>query len=119
MEKGMETIFEELEGWGCDIKGAKERFLDDDELLMVCLETAVMDENFGKLGLALAEGKKEEAFESAHTLKGVYANLGLIPLYRIIECIVEPLRDGNAEDLMADYSRLVDRREQLCRILGK
>ena len=115
----MEAILEELKQWNCDIDGAMARFLDDIELYITCLETVVTDSAFGKLGEALAEENVSVAFDSAHTLKGVFANMGLTPMLRIVECIVEPLRDGIIEDLMTDYHRLVEANEYLKDILER
>lgn len=115
----MDGIFEELEQWGCDIKGAMSRFLDDKELYLTCLDTVVVDRAFEKLGMALVEENVKEAFDSAHTLKGVFANMGLTPLLRIVECIVEPLREGCIEDLMPDYHRLTDANDYLKDILER
>lgn len=115
----MEAIFEELELWGCDIDGAMGRFLDDKELYLTCLDTVITDKAFGTLGVALAEKNVSGAFDSAHTLKGVFANMGLTPMFRIVECIVEPLREGMIEDLLPDYHRLLEANEYLKDILER
>lgn len=115
----MDGIFEELKEWGCDIDGAMARFLDDKELYLTCLDTVICDKAFGRLGMALAENEVKEAFDSAHTLKGVFANMGLTPMFRIVECLVEPLREGCIEDLMPDYHRLLDANDYLRDILER
>ena len=115
----METILDELKEWGCDIEGAMARFLDDTELYLTCLDTVVTDSAFVKLGEALAERDVKVAFDSAHTLKGVFANMGLTPMLRIVECIVEPLRDGIIDDLMNDYHKLLEMNEFLKDILER
>ena len=114
----METILQELIAWGCDIEGALERFLDDKELYMMCLQTVTTDVKFKKLGEALAEERVQEAFDCAHTLKGVFANLGLSPMFTIIETIVEPLRSGSVANLKQPYEALLDSNEQLKKIIG-
>ena len=114
----MEKIFEALEKWGCDVEGALDRFLDDKELYMTCLQTVITDHNFEKLGEALKERQVPEAFDYAHTLKGVFANLGLTPMFQIVELIVEPLRAGSACHLEEPYEKLLIANEQLKSILG-
>lgn len=114
MKEKLQTLAE----WGCDIEGALERFLEDDELYMTCLETLVVDNAYEKLGKALAEGKVAEAFDYAHTLKGVLSNLGLTPMICIVEKIVEPLRAGFGEGLEEFYEQLLDANEHLKCILG-
>lgn len=111
-------IFHRLQEWGCDIEGALERFLDDKELYVTCLQTVIEDGNFKKLGDALAEGRISDAFDYAHTLKGVFANLGLIPMYTIVELIVEPLRSGISSDLKQPYEELLASNEHLKEIIG-
>lgn len=114
----MEMIFQALEEWGCDVEGALERFLDDKELYMACLQTVITDGNFAKLGVALKEENVPEAFDYAHTLKGVFANLGLTPMFTIVVTIVEPLRTGSASYLQETYENLLAANEHLKDILG-
>ena len=38
-----------LKEWKCDVEGALERFLDDEELYLQCLNIFSTDENFAKL----------------------------------------------------------------------
>ena len=115
----MSKLLEALENWGCDIKGAMERFLDDEELYVTCLETVIMDEAFEKLGVALEQKQIQEAFDYAHTLKGVFANLGLKPMYLSVERLVEPLRAGNVDNLESAYKELLEAIEYLKQLLGK
>ena len=115
----MEKIFRELEAWGCDIEGALERFLGDEDLYMTCLETVITDSNFDKLGASLVEENVLDAFDYSHTLKGVFANLGLTPMFAIVETVVEPLRGGSARDLWGAYEELLVANEELKRMLGK
>ena len=116
---GMEEVFKKLEEWGCDVEGALERFFDDKDLYMTCLEMVITDSNFDKLGVALEEKNVLEAFDCAHTLKGVFANLGLTPMFSIVVTIVEPLRGGLAYNLNENYEKLLASNEQLKCILGK
>ena len=94
MENDM-GLLERLENWGCDIEGAMDRFLGDEELYIECLHTACEEPSFEKLGEDLAAGNVKEAFEAAHCLKGV----------------VEPLRAGKGENLLPYYKELLEARE--------
>ena len=114
----MEKILQALEEWGCDVDGALERFLDDKELYMTCLQTIITDGNFVKLGAALEEQNVPQAFDYAHTLKGVFANLGLTPMYTVVETLVEPLRAGSVSSLEEPYAKLLATNERLKDILG-
>ena len=114
----MNEKLQALATWGCDVRGALERFLEDEELYMTCLEMVVVDNAYEKLRNALTEGQMTEAFDYAHTLKGVLLNLGLTPMICIVEEIVEPLRGGISEGLEESYEKLLDANEHLKCILG-
>jgi chemotaxis protein histidine kinase CheA len=47
------------------------------------------------------------AFESAHTLKGLAANMGLDSMLDIVVELVEPLRNGMIDGLSPTYERLI------------
>lgn len=90
----IEKLYRKLEDWGCDVSGAKERF-DDDELFATCIDLFLEDENFKKLNEEIKNNDYQEAFNAAHTIKGVAANLGLTPIYDSVSDVVQELRVGN------------------------
>jgi HPt (histidine-containing phosphotransfer) domain-containing protein len=47
------------------------------------------------------------AFDSAHELKGVLANMGLTPLWEDACALVEPLRVGKLTNTDANYAKLL------------
>lgn len=89
-----ELFIEKLENWGCDVDGAMDRFLGETELYHDCLQAVTADGALTELKTALEAGNVKNAFEAAHTLKGVLANLGVTPMYEIVVKLVEPLRSG-------------------------
>ena len=115
----MNKLYGELRGWGCDVDGALERVINDDELYLACLQSIAHDETFFSLGDALRAGDNERAFDCAHTLKGVLANLGLTPIYDSVVRIVEPLRAKSAEGVMEEYEKLLAARERQEKTIGK
>lgn len=104
----MGTLVEKVRTYGADVSGAMERFLDDEDLYEKCLLTFVDDESFAGLKEAIDNKDYEQAFNCAHTLKGVAANLGLTPLYDAIVGIVEPLRAKDYSDLDNQYAAVAD-----------
>ncbi|MEF9921277.1 MAG: Hpt domain-containing protein [Anaerovoracaceae bacterium] len=114
----MEKIIEELKKMQCDVEGAMERFLDDYDLYGVCLESLVSDPSFVELGVALSENDAEKAFENAHTLKGIIGNMGLTPMLKIVEQIVEPLRKGELDGLMPLYDQLILENKKIKALIG-
>ena len=64
----------------------------------------LLDPSFENLKQALAEGKQEEAFRAAHTLKGMCLNLGFTRLGNSSEALTEAVRHAitpEAEGLLA------------------
>ena len=112
-------LLEELKDWGCDIDGALERFVGDEGLYKTCLYTILDDKSFDGLGETLRANQIKEAFDYAHTLKGVLANMGLTPMYDIVVQIVEPLRVGDSEGLLPFYEELMQAKEKLAGIIAK
>ncbi|MDD3252438.1 MAG: Hpt domain-containing protein [Lachnospiraceae bacterium] len=113
----MRTELEQLKQAGCDIDGALERFLQDEEFYLECYEQVMADENFEGLGDALKAHNVEQAFDCAHALKGVIANMGLTPVFNQLAKIVEPLRAGKDEGLLEPYQKLLDIREEFRKLI--
>ena len=113
----MNSLLRELELWGCDVDGAMNRFLNDQSLYENCLRMLAEDSGFQELKQALLAGDVKAAFDSAHTLKGVIANMGLTPMSQIIVNMVETLRAGNICGLMPSYEKLALENEHLKQIL--
>ncbi len=111
----MSTLLTVLEKWNCDTAGAMRRFLNDESLFKICLSQMMSDENFETLGAALQLNNTRAAFESAHALKGIIANMGITPLYNQIILIVEPLRTQSVQPdtLLPTYRKLMELHTQL------
>ena len=103
---------DELKKLGCDLEGAMERFLDDEEFYFECYNEVISDPCLGKLGEALEQHDVKAAFDYSHNLKGVTANLGLTSLVNRLVGIVEPLRQGSDEGLLPLYQDLVEEWEK-------
>ena len=107
----MKELFVKLKEAECDVEGALARFLGDEELYEQFYGELLNDEAFGKLGLALDERRISDAFEYAHTLKGIIGNMGLTPLFETVCDIVEPLRIGSIDGVMVKYCELLKQKE--------
>ncbi len=107
----MKELFVKLKEAECDVEGALARFLDDEDLYEQFFCELLNDEAFGKLGLALEENRIRDAFEYAHTLKGVIGNMGLTPLFETVCEIVEPLRIGSTDGVLVKYYELLKQKE--------
>ncbi len=103
---------DELKKLGCDLEGAMERFLDDEDFYFECYNEVILDPCFEQLGEALEQHNVKAAFDYSHNLKGVTANLGLTSLVNQLVEIVEPLRNGSDEGMLPLYQDLMVEREK-------
>lgn len=115
----MDGRIEMLRELGSNVDDAMDRFLDDDGFYLECLEQVLYDDNFGRLKIALENHQIQEAFDCAHTLKGLVANLGLTSLEERIGQLVEPLREGKDAGLMGKYQEIMGEREKYVGIFEK
>ncbi len=109
-----------LNDLGVNIDETLERFVNNEELYVRCLHKLTNDKNFGLLKEALDENDATKAFEAAHALKGVTANLGLTPLFEELKVITEVFRAGsldydpdNLAKLEYEYKRALNNIEMI------
>ena len=108
----MTEYIKKLKSLGCDVEGALERCGDDEEFYENCVSSLLFDEQFSMLHEGLLKGDLREAFEAAHSLKGVFANFGITPLLDIVSLVVEPLRKGEIHPGLIDiYEELISQRD--------
>ena len=104
-----------LESLGVDLEETLERFVDNEELYLRCLGKLIQDKNYNGMFEAISAKDPSAAFDAAHALKGVTANLGLNHLYLEMKEITEVFRagsldfdSGNLERIKQDYEEAVD-----------
>lgn len=114
----MNEKIEALRNWNCDIDGAMERFLNDEEMYLSFLPTVANEPAFDALGKAIEANDVKDAFEQSHLLKGVVANMGLTPILDVIVKIVEPARAGTLDGAEGNYQELVKQLNQFKAIIG-
>lgn len=103
----MKTFEEIFKAYSGDYQTTMARFMNNKTMYLRFFGMFFDDDNIVKLKTALEEQNIKAAFEAAHTLKGVSANMGLTPLCDAVCAIVEPLRCEKAEeDYMALYQKV-------------
>lgn len=98
----LEQAYHEL---GADYEGVTNRLMGD-ALVARFVGKFFEDENFAKLGKALAAQDVKAAFMAAHTLKGVCQNLGFDNLYAPSSELTEVLRAGSLEGADELYAKV-------------
>lgn len=86
------TIRECYEKMGSDFSGVLSR-LGSEALISKFAVKFLNDKSYEELKSACAEGRGEDAFRAAHTLKGVCSNLGFDRLYEVSSALTEKLRE--------------------------
>ena len=93
MNKKIELLKEQ----GNDMDNALYRLMNDEELLIECLNMFVEDENIVLLEKSIKEKDVKASFEYAHCIKGVAGNLGLTKIYELDCQMTETFRAGRLD----------------------
>ena len=90
----MNAILEALQAAGNDVPGALNRFMGSAAMYLKFLAKLPQDETYTQLHAALEAGDAQAGFAAAHTLKGLFGNLGLTTLVELNNPLVEVMRAG-------------------------
>lgn len=99
-------LVERLTENGMEVEKTLERFMGNEELYIKFLKKFLEDGNCAGLKEAVEQGDRDNAFLSAHTLKGLAANLGLNCILEPLVPIVETLRNGSVDNLADNIKKL-------------
>ena len=105
-----------LEQYGAKSSEGLARCFGNEGLYLRLVGTVPTEGNFAKLHTALEENNLDAAFEAAHALKGVLANLSLTPLLEPVEKMTELLRTRTQADYMPLLEE-VDRQKEALRAI--
>lgn len=100
-----DVVERRLTSAGIDVKGALERFMGNEALLVRFLKKFPEDPGCRNLTGAIARADMEGAIAAVHTLKGLCANLSLVTLSNLFARQLELLRAGDlksAADMMPE-----------------
>ena len=104
---------EKLRAWGANVDEAMERCLHNEAFYMRLVDKALQDPLFGRLKEAVGSGELDKAFEAAHALKGVMANLALTPILDPVREITELLRNRTQTDYAPLLAAIDEAKERL------
>ena len=111
------AVIEELRAFGADVDEGVNRCVNNEEFYLKMVRKAMDDTSFDDLARAISDNDLGQAFEIAHALKGVLANLSLTPLCDPVSEIVEPLRNRTEQDYGPLLEKIAEKRDELLKII--
>ena len=105
--------------YGADVEEALTRCYGNEEFYLKLVGMMLNEASFANLDKALSENNLNAAFEAAHALKGVCANLALTPLLEPVKEITELLRARTETDYSALNDRIKEEKEKLVKLIGE
>lgn len=108
-----------LEELCADVQGTLHRFSGNRGLLKKFMLKFPQDATFEKLSAAVAQGDYEAVETTAHTLKGVAANLGFVRLYEACGDLVQAVRQGQYETISALFELTKEEYEKIVSCLTR
>lgn len=102
-----------LKAFGADVEEGLRRCMNNEEFYLKMVAKAAQNDSFEKLEGAVKEGDLGAAFDAAHALKGVLANLALSPIHEPICEIVEFLRGKTQMDYSPLVQKILEKRNEL------
>ena len=94
---------DKLKTFGANTEEGLKRCVNKEDFYLRMVNSSLKGDQMEQLEAALKAKDLDKAFETAHTLKGVYGNLSLTPLYEPMSKMTELLRSRT--DM--DYSELL------------
>ena len=104
---------EKLKEFGADTSTGLERCMNNEQFYISLIERVLEDDSVERLEEAINAGELDNAFKTAHSLKGSIGNLSLTPLYDAVVEITELLRARTDTDYAPYIEKIKSLREQL------
>ena len=104
---------DKLKEYGANIEEGLERCMGNEAFYLKMVGMMIADNSIDKLKDALADNNLDTAFEAAHALNGVAANLSLTPLTEPAVEITELLRTRTEMDFSELLGKILEQKEKL------
>ena len=108
-----------LKAFGANVDEGLTRCMKNEGFYFRLVKMAVQDAGYGKLQAALNEGNLDAAFEAAHGLKGILANLALTPILTPVSQMTELLRARTKTDYQPLLEQMMAKRDELAAICAE
>ena len=109
---------EALRTFGADVDEGLMRCMNKEDFYLMLVGKVLADDRLPALKQQIADGDLTAAFETAHALKGLYANLSLTPLTKPVSEMTELLRHGTDTDYSALLAEAENQYAKLCSLAG-
>ena len=106
-----------LKELGADTKDGMARCLNREDFYLRMVRMGLKSDGFEALANAVKAGNLDAAFEAAHALKGVMANLSLTPISDDVSEITELLRSRTQMDYGPLVDKILKKRDQFAALL--
>jgi HPt (histidine-containing phosphotransfer) domain-containing protein len=110
---------EKLNEFGVNTREGLDRCLNKEDFYFRLITKAIEDESFLKLKEEIENKNYEEAFKIAHSLKGVFGNLSITPIYEIVFELTEYLRNKSDINYKSYIDKLLEKRNELIKIINE
>lgn len=107
---------DKLREFGADVDDALVRCMNKEDFYIMLVSKTVSDTKLYQLEQQINARELSAAFETAHALKGVYANLSLTPLTLPVSEMIELLRSRSDTDYSALMEEAKTQFRKLCEL---
>lgn len=114
-----DKVLQELRLLDIDVDSSLTRFLDNKEMYITYIKEFYSDTSVYEIETFFANKKWEQAFEIAHTLKGITGNLGMLNLYDKFSKICNAYRKNDFDEMQKIYVKTKIDYENMCKHIAK
>ena len=104
---------EKLRELGANVDEGLARCLNKEDFYLKLVGMVLADDGYERLQAAIDAGDYQEAFERAHSLKGIVGNVSLTNLLAPIEEMTEELRNREERDYSGQLTEMFTELEKL------
>lgn len=108
---------EALKALGANTGEGLQRCMNNETFYLRMVGMGLADGGFERLKNAIAAGDLNDAFEAAHSLKGIMANLSLTPIEKPVSEITELLRARTKTDYTPLLTAILEEKERFAALL--
>ena len=104
---------EALRAFGANVDEGLQRCMDNEAFYLKMVQKLTEDDTYQRLQEALEAKDLDGAFEAAHALKGVHANLAMTPIFQPLHEMTELLRSRADMDYTELLEQILTKKEEL------